>query len=88
MGPFLFRDQETKDDRDRRCAALGQRLRGPAGSRLRRRHRGKPVRIVNVRARRPNPGLRHQHVRAIQAICQLVGGSAQGAVPGARSVSF
>jgi RNA 3'-terminal phosphate cyclase (ATP) len=49
---------------------------------------GEAVQVVNVRARRPNPGLRRQHVRAIQAICQLVGGTVQGAVPGARTFSF
>jgi RNA 3'-phosphate cyclase len=49
---------------------------------------GLPVRVVNVRARRPNPGLRRQHAQAIQAICQLVGGSVQDALPGARAFSF
>ncbi|HZC99524.1 MAG TPA: RNA 3'-terminal phosphate cyclase [Actinomycetes bacterium] len=49
---------------------------------------GQPVRVVNVRARRPRPGLRHQHLRAIQAICQLVGGTLQGAAPGARAFTF
>jgi RNA 3'-terminal phosphate cyclase (ATP) len=49
---------------------------------------GQPVRVVNVRARRPNPGLRHQHVCAIEAICQLVGGTVQGAVPDSRAFTF
>jgi RNA 3'-phosphate cyclase len=49
---------------------------------------GQPVRVVNVRARRPNPGLRHQHVRAVEAICQLVGGTVQGAVPDSRAFTF
>lgn len=49
---------------------------------------GQPVRVINVRARRPNPGLRHQHVRAIQAFCQLVGGTVQGATPGAHEFTF
>jgi RNA 3'-terminal phosphate cyclase (ATP) len=49
---------------------------------------GQPVRVTNVRARRPNPGLRHQHLRAIQAICQLVGGTLQDATPGARAFTF
>lgn len=49
---------------------------------------GQPVHLVNVRARRPNPGLRHQHLRAIQAICQLVGGTVEGATLGARAFTF
>jgi hypothetical protein len=43
---------------------------------------GEPVRIVNVRALRPNPGLPHQHVQEIQAISQLVGGTVEGVLPG------
>jgi RNA 3'-terminal phosphate cyclase (ATP) len=46
------------------------------------------VHVVNARARRPNPGLRRQHVRAIQAIGQLVGGSVEGATPGAQEFTF
>ncbi len=49
---------------------------------------GQPVHMVNVRARRPNPGLRRQQLRAVEAICQLVGGTVQGAVPGARAFTF
>jgi RNA 3'-terminal phosphate cyclase (ATP) len=49
---------------------------------------GQPVHVVNARASRPNPGLRPQHLRAIQAICQLVGGTVEGAVPGAREFTF
>jgi RNA 3'-terminal phosphate cyclase (ATP) len=43
---------------------------------------GKAVRIVNVRVRRPKPGLRHQHVQVVEAIRQLVGGITEGVVPG------
>jgi RNA 3'-terminal phosphate cyclase (ATP) len=49
---------------------------------------GQPVHVVRARVRRPNPGLRRQHVRAIQAICQLVGGTLEGVTPGAQEFSF
>jgi RNA 3'-terminal phosphate cyclase (ATP) len=49
---------------------------------------GQPVRIRNARARRQRPGLRPQHLRAIQAIRDLVGGSLNGAEVGSRSFVF
>ena len=49
---------------------------------------GKAVRIVNVRVRRPKPGLRHQHVQAVEAIRQLVGGMTEGVVPGSMEFVF
>ncbi len=48
----------------------------------------KPVRITNARARRPNPGLRPQHVRVIEAICQLAAGEASGVREGSQEVAF
>ena len=47
---------------------------------------GQPVRVRNARAQRP--GLRPQHLRAIQAIHDLVGGSLDGAEVGSRSFEF
>jgi len=49
---------------------------------------GEVVHIFNVRARRPRPGLRPQHVRVIQAIEELVGGRSEGVTPGSREIVF
>lgn len=49
---------------------------------------GQPVRIRNARARRRRPGLRPQHVRAAEAIRDLVGGSLEGAATGSRFLQF
>jgi RNA 3'-terminal phosphate cyclase (ATP) len=49
---------------------------------------GRDIRIVNVRVRRPKPGLRHQHVQAVEAIRQLVGGTTEGVVPGSMEFVF
>lgn len=48
----------------------------------------RPVRIWNARARRRRPGLRLQHLRAVQAIRDLVGGSLDGAEVGSQSFEF
>ena len=49
---------------------------------------GRAVHIVNVRARRPKPGLRRQHVQAVEAIRQLVSGTTEGVVPGSMAFIF
>ena len=49
---------------------------------------GQPVRVRNARARRRHPGLRPQHLRAIQAICDLSGGTLEGAGVASRSFTF
>ena len=49
---------------------------------------GQPVRVRNARARRRHPGLRPQHLRAIDAICELTGGSLDGAEVASRSFTF
>lgn len=49
---------------------------------------GQPVRVRNARAQRQRPGLRPQHLRVIQAIRDLVGGSIAGAEIGSRSFEF
>jgi RNA 3'-terminal phosphate cyclase (ATP) len=49
---------------------------------------GRPVQVRNARAWRRRPGLRPQHVQAIQAIRDLVGGSLDGAEVGSRSLVF
>lgn len=49
---------------------------------------GREIHIINARTRRRRPGLRHQHIRAIEAINELVGGTLTGCVEGSRDVVF
>jgi RNA 3'-terminal phosphate cyclase (ATP) len=49
---------------------------------------GQAVHIVNARAKRPKPGLRPQHIRVVEAIRELVNGSAEGLSTGSREVLF
>ena len=49
---------------------------------------GQPIHIVNVRAKRDKPGLRRQHVRVVEAMCELVNGKARGAFEGSQEMSF
>ena len=49
---------------------------------------GQPVRVRNARARRRQPGLRAQHLRAIEAVCELTGGTLDGAEVGSGSFAF
>ncbi len=48
---------------------------------------GRPFRMVHVRANRDKPGLRPQHLAAIEAAA-LLGGEAEGAAVGSRTVAF
>ncbi len=49
---------------------------------------GRAARIVNARVRRPRPGLRPQHVRAVEAVRQLVSGTTEGVAEGSRELVF
>jgi RNA 3'-terminal phosphate cyclase (ATP) len=49
---------------------------------------GTDVRIINVRVRRPKPGLRRQHVQVVESIRQLVGGASEGGTLGSQEVVF
>jgi RNA 3'-terminal phosphate cyclase (ATP) len=49
---------------------------------------GESIRLENARAKRDKPGLRRQHVRVVEAICELVDGKAEGAFEGSREVYF
>ncbi|MGF1469614.1 MAG: RNA 3'-terminal phosphate cyclase [Sandaracinaceae bacterium] len=49
---------------------------------------GRPVRVVRVRARRRRPGLRRQHLAAVQAAAEVTGGAVDGAELGSSSVRF
>ncbi len=48
----------------------------------------KPVRITNIRAKRPNPGLRRQHITAIEAVKKMCEGSAEGLQEHSPSIAF
>jgi len=48
----------------------------------------RPIRVVNVRVKRPNPGLRPQHVQVIEAIRQLVDGRTEGVQQGSGEFVF
>lgn len=49
---------------------------------------GRDVRMANARARRRPPGLRRQHVRAVEAISELSGGTLAGCAEGSREIVF
>ncbi len=46
------------------------------------------IRIDNIRANRPNPGLSHQHLMALRAASEMCGGKLKGAGKGATEVTF
>jgi RNA 3'-terminal phosphate cyclase (ATP) len=47
-----------------------------------------PLRLHNVRARRPKPGLRAQHLTAVQACAELCGARTEGLALGAPAFEF
>jgi RNA 3'-terminal phosphate cyclase (ATP) len=49
---------------------------------------GIPVRIVNVRAGRPQPGLRPQHLAAVRAAAAVCDGQLEGAEVGSMALTF
>ncbi|WP_297465249.1 RNA 3'-terminal phosphate cyclase [Thermococcus sp.] len=49
---------------------------------------GKPVRIYNIRANRPNPGLRTQHLHGILALKELSNARVRGAQVGSTRLEF
>jgi RNA 3'-terminal phosphate cyclase (ATP) len=49
---------------------------------------GKPLHMVHIRARRPKPGLRPQHVQALRACCVLSGGRLQGDEVGSDAIQY
>lgn len=49
---------------------------------------GRAVHVVNARTRRPQPGLRRQHVKVVEAICQLAGGTTEGVGVGSTEFTF
>ncbi len=49
---------------------------------------GRPLRIVNIRARRPKPGLARQHVSCVRAAREICAGTASGDELGSSQVEF
>lgn len=49
---------------------------------------GKPFKLVNVRARRDDPGLRPSHVTSVKSAAQICGGRYTGASVGSATLSF
>ena len=46
------------------------------------------LRIINIRAKRKKPGLQPQHLKTVQACCELTGGSVEGAELHASAITF
>ncbi|HSB43873.1 MAG TPA: RNA 3'-terminal phosphate cyclase [Nitrospira sp.] len=49
---------------------------------------GQAIHVVNARAKREKPGLRPQHIRVVEAIAELVNGSAEGLASGSQDFTF
>ncbi len=49
---------------------------------------GRAVRVEHIRARRPNPGLRPQHLTAVRALAQVCAAEVTGDQVGSREVTF
>jgi RNA 3'-phosphate cyclase len=49
---------------------------------------GDPVKISNIRAGRPNPGLSPQHMTSIEAVAEICGGEVDGVYAGSKEVVF
>jgi len=48
----------------------------------------KPVKIYNIRAKRPNPGLRPQHMEGVRALATLTRAKVEGLKPGSTTLTF
>ncbi|MEM2954924.1 MAG: RNA 3'-terminal phosphate cyclase [Candidatus Nanoarchaeia archaeon] len=49
---------------------------------------GKAIKITDIRARRPNPGLRHQHLEAVRTIGKLCSAKILGDQVGSKEIIF
>ncbi len=49
---------------------------------------GRPVKIINIRAKRKKPGLRPQHLTAVQALAQITKARVIGASVGSMTIEF
>jgi RNA 3'-terminal phosphate cyclase (ATP) len=50
--------------------------------------KGEPLHIVRIRHKRPKPGLRRQHLQAVQASCAISRGKVEGAEVGSQEILF
>jgi len=49
---------------------------------------GKPIRITEIRSKRPSPGLRHQHLEAVRTIAKICSGKIKGDEVGSKEIEF
>jgi RNA 3'-terminal phosphate cyclase (ATP) len=49
---------------------------------------GRSVRLTHVRARRPQPGLKPQHLKAVEAAARICAARVEGAAPGSQTLLF
>ena len=49
---------------------------------------GEELHLTNIRARREKPGLRPQHLKAIQALQELCQGTLEGGEVGSKEIRF
>lgn len=49
---------------------------------------GKPVRVTNIRAKRPKSGLQAQHITAVKTVAELTGATTKGLSIGSPEVEF
>ncbi len=49
---------------------------------------GKPVRITNIRSKRPKPGLKPQHLKGIEAVARLCNARVSGLTEGSTQIEF
>jgi len=49
---------------------------------------GRPVRIFNIRAKRPRPGLQRQHMVSVKAVAELAGARVEGLKLGSTEIVF
>jgi RNA 3'-terminal phosphate cyclase (ATP) len=47
-----------------------------------------PIRVINIRAKRQTPGLRAQHLKAVESIARLVNAKTEGLNLGSREITF
>ncbi len=47
-----------------------------------------PIHIVNIRANRPRPGMRSQHLKAVEAVAQLTKARVQGLALDSKEITF
>ncbi len=50
--------------------------------------KGETLHITRIRQKRPKPGLRRQHLKAVQASCVISGGRVEGAEVGSQEIVF